>query len=404
MFFKPGLAAGVHLLGARAMSRYQVLVNSRALAGSPHAGTSAWGRRLFLRRLRRQRPDFPNLQGRSMSMPMTYPELLKRTLLVVAVVTTPILIWYLSGVILMVFGAVILSLLLRLGAQPFMRYLALPEPFALLLSGLIILALIAGTAYLFGTHIADELQDVIRRADAASASIQQSLEGSDFGRFVLHHVAGTNFSISGVLRLSTSFLEAVIIMVISGIYLAAQPRLYRTGLIQLFPRSRHTRATEVLDGIGEALRLWLLGQLIEMVLIGVLAAFAIWLIGVPSPLALGLIAAIGEFIPYLGPILAAIPALLVAITKSPEAALWTLLAYLIIHQLEGQVVSPLIQRRMVAIPPAVMLLGIVAITYLFGAIAIIFAAPIAVVVFAAINLLYVRDTLGERTELTQKLR
>jgi predicted PurR-regulated permease PerM len=80
------------------------------------------------------------------------------------------------------------------------------------------------------------------------------------------------------------------------------------------------------------------------------------------------------------------------------------LAYLVIHQIEGQLVSPLIQRHMVLIPPAVMLLGIVAITYLFGTVAIVFAAPIAVIIYAAVNLLYMRDTLGERTALTRKLR
>jgi len=131
---------------------------------------------------------------------------------------------------------------------------------------------------------------------------------------------------------------------------------------------------------------------------------AVWIIGVPSPLALGLIAGIGEFIPYVGPLLAAVPALLVALTKSPEATLWTAVAYLIIHQIEGNIVAPLIQRRMVSIPPAVMLLGIVAITYLFRATAIIFAAPIVVVIFAGVTLLYVQDTLGERTALTRKLR
>jgi len=202
---------------------------------------------------------------------------------------------------------------------------------------------------------------------------------------------------------STTFLEAVIIMLISGVYLGAQPHLYRRGLIHLFPRSKHARAAEIVDGVGEALRLWLLGQLIEMILIGVLAALAMWAIGVPSPFALGLIAGVGEFIPYLGPILAAIPAVLVALTKSPEATLWTIFAYLVIHQIEGQIVAPIIQRHMVAIPPAVMLLGIVAITYLFGAIAIIFAAPICVVVFAVVNLLYVRDALGDKTELTRKI-
>ena len=210
--------------------------------------------------------------------------------------------------------------------------------------------------------------------------------------------------VSGFLKMSTSFLEALVIMVISAAYLAAQPGHYRNGLIWLFPPRAHRRAAEIIDGVGEALRLWLLGQLIEMILIGTLSAVAVWIIGVPSPFALGLIAGVGEFIPYLGPLLAAIPAILVAITKSPEATLWTAIAYLVIHQIEGNLVAPLIQRRMVLIPPAVMLLGIVSITYLFGAVAIIFAAPIVVVIFAAVSLLYVRDTLGEKTALTSKLR
>jgi predicted PurR-regulated permease PerM len=179
---------------------------------------------------------------------------------------------------------------------------------------------------------------------------------------------------------------------------------FETATISLFPPRAHAHVARIFDGIGEALRLWLIGQLIEMVLIGALSTLAVWMIGVPSPLALGLIAGIGEFIPYVGPLLAAIPALLVALTKSPEATLWTAVAYLIIHQIEGNVVAPLIQRRMVSIPPAVMLLGIVAITYLFGAVAIIFAAPIVVVIFAGVSLLYVRDTLGEKTDLTRKLR
>jgi predicted PurR-regulated permease PerM len=341
-------------------------------------------------------------------MQTSYVDFLKRTLIVVAVAIIPILIWYLFGVILMAFGAIILAMLLRLGAQPFQRWLSLPEPVALLLSGLLVLALIGGTGYLFGTRVANEFRDVVQRVSSASATIQSELQGSPIGQFLLNHISGASFSVtdvlSGFLRVSSSFLEALIITVISGIYLAVQPRVYRNGLIWLFPPYAHSRAEEIFDGIGEALRLWLIGQLAEMILIGALATLATWIIGVPSPLALGLIAGIGEFIPYLGPILAAIPAILVAITKSPETATWTLLAYLVIHQIEGQIVAPLIQRHMVFIPPAVMLLGIIAITYLFGLIAVIFAAPIAVVVFAAVNLIYVRDTLGEKTALTRKLR
>jgi predicted PurR-regulated permease PerM len=340
--------------------------------------------------------------------PMSYLELLKRTLVVIAAAIIPVLIWYLFGVILMAFGAIIFAMLLRLGAQPLTRWLLLPEPAALLLSIIIVFSALGGTAFLFDTHLSHEFQDVVQRATTASIDITNWLRASPLGDFALNHLSSTQVSItgvlSGVLSVSTSLIEGVIISLISGIYLAAQPGLYRRGLIWLFPPSKHARVAEVFDGIGEALRLWLIGQLVEMLLIGALSTLVVWLIGVPSSLALGVIAAMGEFIPYVGPLLAAIPAILVALTKSPEAALWTLLAYLAIHQLEGQIVSPLIQRHMVAIPPAVMLLGIVAITYLFGLIAIIFAAPIAVVIFAAVNLIYVRDTLGEKTALTRKLR
>jgi predicted PurR-regulated permease PerM len=349
-----------------------------------------------------------NPDGTRLAMTKSYVDFLKLALLVVAIAVIPILVWYLFGVILMTFGAIILAMLLRLGAQPFTRRLSLPEPLALLLSGILILGIICSAGYFFGTRISDEFQDVVQRASSASASIQTSLKGWDFGNFLLNHISGADFSLatvlSGFLRVSTNFIEGVVITVISGVYLAAQPKLYRNGLIWLFPPRTHARAAEIIDGVGEALRLWLVGQLIEMILIGALSTLVVWAIGVPSPSALGLIAGVGEFIPYLGPILAAIPAVLVAITKSPETALWTLLAYLVIHQIEGQIVAPLIQRHMVAIPPAVMLLGIVALTYLFGLVAIIFAAPIVVVVFAAVNLIYVRDTLGEKTTLIRKLR
>jgi predicted PurR-regulated permease PerM len=337
-----------------------------------------------------------------------YADILKLALLVVAVAIIPVLVWYLFGVILMAFGAIILAMLLHLGSQPFMRWLRLPQTAALTLSGLVILIILGGAGYMFGTRIIDEFQDVVQRATSAGGVIRSDLQESEFGNFLLHHVSSGDFSLAGVLpgflRLSTSFLEAVIVTAISGIYLAAQPRVYRDGIVWLFPPSTHARVGEIVDGIGEGLRLWLLGQLIQMILIGAMVTIAVGIIGVPSPLALGLIAGIAEFIPYLGPILAAIPAILVALTKSPELALWTLVVYIVIHQIEGQIIAPMVQRRLVSIPPAVLLLGIAALTYLFGAVAIIFAAPIAVVIFTAINLIYVRDTLGENTELIRKLR
>jgi predicted PurR-regulated permease PerM len=260
-------------------------------------------------------------------MQMNRTEFFKRTLIVVAVAVVPVLIWYLFDVILVAFSAIILAMLVRLGAQPFIRWASIPEPFALVLSGVLVLSVVGGAGYLFGSGIVNQFQDVVQRAASASADIKNQLHGSGFGEFLLKHLGGSDVSVtavlSGFLKISTSFLEGLVIMLISAAYLAAQPRVYRYGIIALFPPRMHRRAAEFVESIGESLRLWLLGQLIEMLLIGTLSTFAVWIIGVPSPFALGLIAGIGEFIPYLGPLLAAVPAILVAITKSPEAALWT---------------------------------------------------------------------------------
>ena len=198
---------------------------------------------------------------------------------------------------------------------------------------------------------------------------------------------------------SANFLEALIVTVIAGFYIAAQPQLYRDGVIKLLPQHWRGNAQEAIDDITRALRLWLIGELIEMALIGLLSALAVWLVGLPSPLALGVIAGVAELVPYLGPVIASIPALLVATTKGPDAILWTGLAYLLLHQIEGNFLVPLIQRRMVFIPPAVMLLSIVTILIVCGAAATIFAGPIVVIISVGVKKLYIRETLGEGTLL-----
>jgi predicted PurR-regulated permease PerM len=263
---------------------------------------------------------------------------------------------------------------------------------------------ICGVAYLFGTQMEAEMQDVLSRAASGAAALSSRLQSSQLGKLALSHVQGADglsiTSIAGKLfTVSTSFLEAFVVTMIAGFYLAAQPDLYRNGLSKLFPLAWRDAVDETIDDIGSALRLWLLGDLIEMVLIGVASTLAVWLIGLPSPLALGLIAGIAEFVPYLGPFIAAIPALLVATTQGTQALLWTAFAYLLIHQAEGNLIAPLIQRRMVFIPPAVMLFGVVTILFVFGGAAMIFAAPIAVITFVAVEKLYVRDSLGEEVSL-----
>lgn len=238
----------------------------------------------------------------------------------VAVAILPLLLWQLADVLLLGVGALLMATLVHVVAEPFHRWTPLPVGAALLVSGLIIIGAFGATAWIFGSQITSEFFEVLHRVGAGLTQVQVRLATNEFGRFILEQAKGTSISVTAMLNrlfsLGTTFFEALVVIFISAVYLAAQPQLYRDGFVFLFPPHLHAKTHETLDDIGRALRLWLLGQLIQMIIIGLLSAVAVWLIGLPSPLALGAIAMVAEFVPYLGPIAAAVPAVLVAITKT----------------------------------------------------------------------------------------
>ena len=332
-------------------------------------------------------------------MPISNTEFAYRAVIFISLALTPLLVWLLFDVVLIVTGAVLVAVLLHVVAWPF-RKIRLPRALALAIAGLLLLVVIGGVFYLFGSGMGEELQEMLRRAEEGQRQITELLQGSTLGKTVLSHVEGSTFSLPDLLekvfRISASFLAGVAIAIVAGAFLAAQPELYREGLSLLFPRPQRGAANETIDYLAGALRLWTLGQLMEMALVGFMVGVAVWLIGLPSPIALGAIAGITQFVPYLGPLVGMTPALLVATTVSWSALLWTVVAYLLIHQFDGYVIMPVIQRRMVSVPPALMLLSIVALGELFGVTATVFAAPITVLLFVLVTKLYVRDTLHEQ--------
>ena len=174
---------------------------------------------------------------------------------------------------------------------------------------------------------------------------------------------------------------------------------YRAGLVKLFPKGTQARITETLDDAGEALRLWLGGQLLAMIMVGFLIAGGLALVGVPSALALGLIAGVTEFVPIVGPVIGAIPALLLASTQDWNLVVWTLAVFVVVQQIESNLIMPLVAGRAVAVPPAVGLFAVVAIGVLFGPLGLLLGYPLAIVTDAAVRRLYVRETLGEEVEI-----
>jgi predicted PurR-regulated permease PerM len=155
----------------------------------------------------------------------------------------------------------------------------------------------------------------------------------------------------------------------------------------------------VLDHCGAALRQWLKGQVLAMVMIGTLSGLGLWLLGVPSAAALGLIAGLAEFVPFVGPIAGAVLALLVASAQGLTTLLWVLILFLAIQQIEGNLVTPLIERQLVSLPMALTLFSIVAMGVVFGPLGVFLATPLTVLLHALVAKLYVEGVLGRRVSL-----
>jgi predicted PurR-regulated permease PerM len=324
----------------------------------------------------------------------------RRVLIFVGITALAVALYALSDILLLAFGAVLVAVVLRTLARPIEAGTPLNERLALLAAGLGILAVLVGTGVLFGAQISGQLVNVIHSVPAAAESLSKTVpflrvselvQGSAVGELLLNAFSWGTTVFGAV--------AAFVVVIVAGIYTAIKPDVYRNGFLMLFPVRHQEQIAATLDDSGEALRLWLGGQLLAMIIVGFLVALGLALVGVPSALALGLIAGVTEFVPIVGPIIGAIPALLLAFTQDWSTVWWTLAVFVVVQQLESNVIMPLIMGRAVLVPPAVGLFAVVAIGVLFGPLGLVLGYPLAIVADVVIRRLYVRDTLGEEVEI-----
>ncbi|NBJ11487.1 AI-2E family transporter [Microvirga arsenatis] len=345
-----------------------------------------------------------NDQERSIRGFMGDAEFVRKILIVIGLIVLALMLWKLSDVLLLAFGAVLVAIILNASADALVRYLRVPERWSLMIAGLVIFVAFVALGILFGTQVRTQFSNVVERLPFAVDNFAKNLGlgavSDDISEMMTNAPAGGLAArLAGIGGAILNGLGNFLLVVIAGVYIAADPRLYARGLVKLFPKRHHERVEESLDASGQVLRLWLVSQLIAMACVAVLSTTAYWLIGLPSPIGLGLIAGIMDFIPFLGPILGALPAVLIAFTVSGDAALWTVLAVLAIQQIEGNVIQPLVARSVISIPPAMALFAILVGSILFGTLGLIFGFPLAIVAYVLVKKLYVRETLGEKTEV-----
>jgi predicted PurR-regulated permease PerM len=197
-------------------------------------------------------------------------------------------------------------------------------------------------------------------------------------------------------NLATGLLGTAVVVIFIGLFAAADPESYRRGVLRLIPQDRRRRVGEVLDEMAEVLRWWLVGQLAAVVMIAVTTWIGLALLGIPGALLLGLQAGVVNFIPYLGPVIGAVPILLAAMAQGTSMVVWALGVHLVIQTIEGYVLAPLIQRRAVDLSPVLTLAAVMLFGALFGALGIALATPLVAILRVAVIRLYVEDRLGDK--------
>lgn len=327
---------------------------------------------------------------------------LQKVLITLLVVALGYILFRWLHVMLLAFGAALVAVFLRAIADPIRRHTRLGEGPSLAVAVGGVILIIAAAAWFVGAQIGQQWDQLTQALPAAWTALQKELSGFAAGQWILERLDEARTASSGSLgpilgrigRLTGSGFGAIaeiVVVLIAGVYLAAQPHLYHDNLLKLVPRNGRPAVTDAVDETGRALRRWLLGTGAAMVSMGVIVAVGAALLGLPAPLALGLLSGLAEFVPIVGAAVSAIPGLLLAVTKGPEMVLWTLIFYVAAHQFEGHILIPLIQRRVVSVPPALTLFSVLAFGLLFGPLGVIFATPLAVVVLVMVRRLYLHE-------------
>ncbi|MBA2736517.1 MAG: AI-2E family transporter, partial [Pyrinomonadaceae bacterium] len=277
--------------------------------------------------------------------------------LVMLVLLLIVLLIYVFEVILLLFGAILLAIFLHGLANIVRRYSRLSEGYSVLLVSALLVAVLALGIWLLAPSVSDQIKNLRGELPQSAQKVSQYLSNYGWGRAILEQLPSNAEMIEMVNNSSflsrvgnffsstVTILTNVALMLLLSIYLASEPKTYIKGFTKLFPQERRKRVREILYEIGETLSWWLIGKGASMLFIGVLTWIGLSIIGVPLALTLGLIAGLLSFIPNFGPILSAVPALLLAFIDSPTSALYVLGLFIFVQIIESNLVTPMIERQ-----------------------------------------------------------
>lgn len=335
---------------------------------------------------------------------------LRKVLAASGIIITIILLLLLIGsalnVFLMVFAGVLMATFFRsIGAWVHQK-LKIPMSMSLVISVVLVLGIFIGAGFLAAPRISSQIQQLQEKTPQGIEQIKNNLKGTMVGDFILEKIsnAGTGSALKNeqVRKNIQKFFSSTFgvigdlyVILFFGIFFIANPYIYIKGFSKLFPKERQHRVVEVLEYSGTAVKKWLFGKIISMIIVGVLTSIGLWILGIPLAFILGILTGLLSFIPNFGPLIALIPAVAVAFTIGTTKALYVIVVFAAVQALESNLITPFIQKKNISLPFAMILFSQVLLGVYTGALGLILATPIMVLIIVFIQMLYVHDILHD---------
>ena len=316
-----------------------------------------------------------------------------------------VLVWALADVLLLVFAAIIVAVTLRGSAVWVSAKTGLPVGWSLALVVIGAFAVAGASLWWGGTSFAEQAGQLREQLTAQATAIGGELERSGWTGWLLSGLDQNDLTgglrtlargFAGAALTTLNVIGSIVLVLATGIYLAIQPGLYRDGFIALLPIPKRRRGGEVLDALDYTLRWWLIGRAVDMLAVVALTLVGLYLLGMPLAFVLAVIAGLLNYVPYIGAIAGAVPAVLVAFGQGPTQALWVALLFVAIQTIEGYLLAPQIQQKTVSLPPAVTIVSLTVFGALFGLLGLLLAPALAAVLIVVVRMVYVEDVLGDR--------
>ena len=337
------------------------------------------------------------------------------TLVVMGVLLLLLLIWYSADLLMLVFAGVLIAILLSTLTDFVQRRTGLSYGLSLALVSLGLVVLIGLTVWLVMDRIVDQMGQLRTILPQAIQNVNSYVARYPWAQNAVDNLpnpadwvatrGGTIISqFAGLASTTLGGIVNAIIVFIIGVYLASQPDIYSRGLNHLVPFEYRARLGDILNTSHLALQRWLMGRFGLMFLNGALTMIGLWILGVPLAFTLGVLMGILNFVPNFGPWIAAVPAVLVAFLQGPQQALYVGLLYIALQSIDGYILTPIVDRRSVELPPVLTIVAQVLLGLAFGFVGILLASPLTAVAMILVKMLYVEDLLGDRMTIEKVQR